>query len=90
LLYQLNRTVGGSYIVNAADSLINQVFGSKEKIMKDFPGETMESLKGTEQELALVEQNLSQEELTDFLQLAKEMVAINQKVKQEEQRDTKR
>ncbi|WP_019414822.1 hypothetical protein [Paenisporosarcina sp. TG20] len=69
-------TVGGSYIADAADSLINQIFGSKEQVMQDFPGESEESLAGLEQELAFTEQHLTEEEFADLTQLAREQIEV--------------
>ncbi len=69
-------TFGGSFIADAADSLINQIFGSKEQLINDFEGESEESLAGLEEQLAFIEQHLTEEEFIDFTQLAKEQVAI--------------
>jgi cell division protein FtsN len=76
ILIGATLTFGGSYIADAADSLINKVFGSKEELTNNFEGESEESLAGLEQELSFIEEHLTEEEFADLTQLAREQLEI--------------
>ena len=69
-------TVGGSYIADAAESLINQLFGSKEELIQSLPDEPKESFNSFEQHLAFAEKHFSEEEFADYSQLIKEQIEI--------------
>jgi hypothetical protein len=76
-------TWGGSYIANATNSLINEIFGSKEKLIESYPSEKGDGINKLENHLSLIEKSLTKEELADYSRLAKENVAIWHKIKSE-------
>ncbi len=74
---------GGSYMVDAAQSLINQLFGSKENIMQAYPEESQEEISLFEGHLEIAEENLTEEEFAKYTQLIKEQTEIWSKVREE-------
>lgn len=75
-------TFGGTNIADATNTLIGQIFGSKESIKKSFPKDevTEENITNLEEELELIKQHLSKEEFADFSQLLIEQAEITKKM----------
>lgn len=82
-------TLGGSQLVDAAESLFTQVFGSEETVKEAYPTEEVTSKAMTEVEgdLQILEQNLSEEEFAEFSRLLEEQMEI-QKTMQDETKTT--
>ncbi|QST00859.1 hypothetical protein IMZ31_04610 [Pontibacillus sp. ALD_SL1] len=76
IIVGIGSSMGGSYIVDAAESLLNQLFGSKEKVMEAFPEESPEEISFMEQHLEFAEENLTEEEFTNLSDLYKEQAEI--------------
>ncbi|WP_214483174.1 DUF4367 domain-containing protein [Bacillus sp. SM2101] len=76
-------TFGGTYIADAAESFINQLFGSKENLMETYPDEDIEKLDYVEYSLSIAEEHLTEEEFNSYTQLLKELVEIKSKVEKE-------
>jgi hypothetical protein len=83
LIIASTYTWGGTYIANATDTLLNEIFGSKEKLIKSHPSEKGDGINKLENHLSLIEKTLTKEELADYSRLAKENVAIWDKIKSE-------
>ncbi|MCJ8007086.1 hypothetical protein ACFFF5_06230 [Lederbergia wuyishanensis] len=81
-------TFGSSYIVDAAQSLISQLFGSKENLMQTYPDEDPEKFDVMEQSLVVAEENLTEEEFSNYTLLLKELVEIKSKVEEESREPT--
>lgn len=71
--------LGGTYIADATDTLIGQIFGSKEELLKTFPGES-EHLPEIERHFELIKEQLTEEEFTDYKKLYKEKAEILNKM----------
>lgn len=82
-------TLGGSQLVDAAESLFTQVFGSEETVKEDYPTEevTSEAMTEVEGDLQILEQNLSEEEFAEFSSLLEEQMEI-QNMMQDETKTT--
>lgn len=76
-------TFGGPYIAGAAETLINQLFGSKENLMQAYPDESDEEVDFFEQTLAYAKENLPEEEFNHYSQLLKEQTEIFSLVQEE-------
>lgn len=76
-------TFGGTYIADAAETLINQLFGSRENLMQAYPDESKEEFDFFEQSLAIAKENLTKEEFNHYSQLLKEQTEIFSKVEKE-------
>jgi succinate dehydrogenase flavin-adding protein (antitoxin of CptAB toxin-antitoxin module) len=76
-------TFGGSYIADAAETLINQLFGSRENLMQAYPNESKEEVDILEQTLAIAKENLTEEEFNHYSQLLQEQTEIFSKVEKE-------
>jgi len=76
-------TFGGTYIADAAETLINQLFGSRENLMQAYPDESKEELDFFEQSLAIAKESLTKEEFNHYSQLLKEQTEIFSKVEKE-------
>ncbi|MEK4669343.1 hypothetical protein [Niallia sp. FSL R7-0271] len=75
---------GGTYIADAAETLINQLFGSKEQFEEAYPNESSEEIDIFEQTLAIAKENLTEEEFNQYTQLLKEQTEIFTKVEKED------
>ncbi len=82
-------TLGGSQLVDAAESLFTQVFGSEEIVKEAYPEEEMtsEAMTEIEGDLQILEQHLSEEEFAEFSRLLDEQIEI-QKGMQDETKTT--
>lgn len=82
-------SLGSSYVVDAAESLFIQVFGSEETVEKAYPEEeaTSEAMTQVEGDLQILKQNLSEEEFAEFSRLLEEQIEI-QKTMQDETKTT--
>jgi hypothetical protein len=76
-------TLGGTYIADAAETLINQIFGSRDHLMQAYPEESKEEIDIFEQSLAIAKENLTIAEFNQYSQLLKEQTAIFRKVQKE-------
>ncbi|GAA0439096.1 hypothetical protein GCM10008983_14980 [Lentibacillus halophilus] len=76
-------TFGGSYIADAAESLINQIFGSEENLMQAYPDESQEEIDDFDRHLELAKENLTEEEFNDYSELIKERTEIWSRIKEE-------
>lgn len=76
-------TFGGSYIADAAQSLISQLFGSRENLMQAYPDESKGELDFFEQTLVIAKENLIEEDFNHYSQLLKEQTEIFSKVEKE-------
>jgi len=74
---------GGTYIADAAETLINELFGSKETFEKAYPNESSEEIDFFEQTLAIAKENLTEEEFNQYSQLLKEQTEIFTRVEKE-------
>ncbi|MBO0993698.1 DUF4367 domain-containing protein [Bacillus sp. SD088] len=76
-------SIGGSYIADAADTLLGKLFGSEEKIQKAFEGipekEAKAYLPQMEQHLELAKAHLSPEEFAEYSKLIKELMQLDMK-----------
>lgn len=74
----------GTYITNAADTLFDKVFGSKEDFSQAYPDETKEEIDFLEQKLLPVAKEvLSEEEFNAYIKLFNEMTEINSTIQKE-------
>lgn len=71
-------SLGGSYIVDAAESLFSQVFGSEETVKEAYPEEevTDKTMTEVEGDLQILKQNLSEEDFKEFSLLLEEQTEI--------------
>jgi hypothetical protein len=76
-------TFGGSFIADAAESLISQLFGSKENLMRAYPDESQEEFNYFEQHLAIAKENLTEEEFNNYVQIINEETEIWSEVRKE-------
>ncbi|MFS0824722.1 DUF4367 domain-containing protein [Bacillus sp. 1P02SD] len=76
-------TFGGTYIADAAETLINQLFGSREKLMQAYPDESKAEVDYFEETLAIAKENLTEEEFNHFSQLLNEQTEIFSTVEKE-------
>jgi hypothetical protein len=81
-------TFGGTYIADAAETLINQLFGSREKLVQVYPDESKEEVDFFEQTLAIAKENLTEEEFNHYSQLFKEQLEIKSKLQKENREPT--
>lgn len=72
-------TFGGTYIADATDTLIGQIFGSKEELLETFPDES-ENLPEIERHFELIKEHLTEAEFTDYKRLVKEKTEILNKM----------
>ncbi|GGD18573.1 DUF4367 domain-containing protein [Pontibacillus salipaludis] len=84
MIVGIGSAMGGSYIVDAAESLLNQLFGSKEKLMEAYPDESSGEISFMEQHLEFAEENLTEEEFTNLSDLYKEQAEIWREVRAED------
>ncbi|GIN70953.1 hypothetical protein J14TS2_14280 [Bacillus sp. J14TS2] len=75
-------TLGGSYIADATDTLIGQIFGSNKELIETFPDES-ENLPEIERHFELVKEQLTEVEFTDYKKVFKEKTAIQNKMAME-------
>lgn len=82
-------SLGGSYVVDAAESLFTQVFGSGETVKEAYPEEevTDKAMTEVEGDLQILKQNLSEEDFKEFSLLLEEQIEI-QKTMQDETKTT--
>lgn len=73
----------GTYIADAAETLINELFGSKGTLEKAYPNESSEEIDFFEQTLAIAKGNLTEEEFNQYSQLLKEQTEIFSRVERE-------
>lgn len=74
----------GTSITNAADTLFDKVFGSKEDFSQAYPDETKEEVDFVEQKLLPVAKEvLSEEEYNEYIRLFREMTEINSTLQKE-------
>lgn len=76
-------TFGGTYVADAAETLINQLFGSREKLMQAYPDESKAEVDLFEQTLAIAKENLTEEEFNHYSQLLNEQTEIFSTVEKE-------
>jgi hypothetical protein len=76
-------TFGGSHLAGAAETFINKLFGSKENLMQAYPEESEVEISYFERHLEFAEENLTEEEFTNYTQLIKEETEIWSKVREE-------
>lgn len=74
--------LGGSYITEAAGTIIGQMFGSEKEFTENFPEES-DNLSGIERYFELIEEQLTAEEFADFKMLMKEKAEILSKMDSE-------
>lgn len=80
LIAIMGYSFGGPYLADAAESLMNKIFGSEvqDKVVDTFPkGETEIYLPQQEQHLELAREHLTPEEFEDYGFLLKEMMEID-------------
>lgn len=84
-------SIGGSYIADAADTLLGKAFGSEEKIQEvvgSFPEEEAKAyLRQLEQHLELAKEHLSPEEFAEYSKLIKESTELVMKQAKNPQTD---
>ncbi|GKU80955.1 DUF4367 domain-containing protein [Niallia sp. NCCP-28] len=68
-------TLGGTYITEATNTFISQIFGSKEKLLETFPDEG-ENLSEIERHFELAKEQLTKQEFADYKRLIKEQTEI--------------
>lgn len=73
----------GTYIADAAETLINQLFGSRENLTQAYPDVNKEEFDIFEQGLAIAQENLTEEEFNHYSQLLKEQTEIFSRVQKE-------
>ncbi|WP_146548487.1 DUF4367 domain-containing protein [Rummeliibacillus suwonensis] len=83
ILIGTGYALGGSNIVDATQSFISQLLGSKENFMQAFPNESKEEISYFERHLKIAKENLTEEEFNNYSQLIKEQTAIWSKIRQE-------
>lgn len=71
--------LGKSYIVDATETLIAQIFGSKEELLETFPNES-HRLSEIEKHFELVKQQLTEDEFANYKQLMKKQTEILDKM----------
>ncbi|QTN00314.1 hypothetical protein ERJ70_14000 [Sediminibacillus dalangtanensis] len=76
-------TFGGTHITNAAETLINQLFGSKENLMQAYPEESQGELDFFDRHLEIAKENLTEKEFNDYTQLYKEQTEILNRIQKE-------
>ncbi|MBO0962824.1 DUF4367 domain-containing protein [Neobacillus sp. MM2021_6] len=76
-------SLGGSHIADAAESIISQLFGSKENLMKTYPDDEPEKFDLIDQSLVVAQENLTEEEFNEYTKLMKELVALKSKLQKE-------
>ncbi|KGP90792.1 hypothetical protein N780_03080 [Pontibacillus chungwhensis BH030062] len=76
MIVGISSTLGGSYIVDATESLLNQIFGAKEKVTEAYPEESSEEISFMEQHIEFAKENLTEEEFTHLSDLYKEQAEI--------------
>lgn len=71
-------SLGGTYLVDAAESLFTQVFVTEETLKEAYPEEevTSEAMTEIEGKLQILEQNLSEEDFAEFSRLLEEQTEI--------------
>lgn len=79
LIISATWTLGGSYIADATDTLIVQIFGSKEELLEKLPDES-ENLPEIERHFELVKEQLTEAEFTEYKKLIKEKAEILSKM----------
>ena len=83
LIIGASFTFGGSNIVDAAQSLINQLFGSKEELMQAYPDESEKEISYFERHMKIAKENLTEEEFNAYSQLIKEQFEIENTLQKE-------
>lgn len=83
MIISAGYTFGGSYIVDAAETLINQLFGSRENLMQAYPDESQGEFDYFERHLEIAKENLTEEEFTNYSQLFKEQTEIFSRVQKD-------
>ncbi|MEH7109838.1 DUF4367 domain-containing protein [Bacillus sp. JJ1764] len=73
----------GSSLADAAESLISQLFGSKENLMQAYPNESKEEISYFERHMEFAEKNLTQEEFNKYSQLFKEQFKLRSNLQKE-------
>lgn len=74
---------GGSHLADAAESIISQLFGSKENLMKTYPDDEPEKFDLIDQSLVVAQETLTEEEFNEYTKLMKELVALKSKLQEE-------
>lgn len=83
MIMSVGFTFGGSYIADAAETLISQLFGSKENLMQAYPDESQEEISYFERHMEIAKENLTEEEFNNYSQLIKEQTEIWSKIREE-------
>ncbi|PAF20656.1 hypothetical protein CHH49_14050 [Terribacillus saccharophilus] len=73
----------GSQVTNAAETLLSQLFGSRENLSQTYPDEDPVKFDLMEQSLSLAQENLTDKEFADYTQLMKELVEIKHLLEKE-------
>ncbi|MFP7298739.1 hypothetical protein [Neobacillus niacini] len=76
-------TIGGPHLAGAAESIISQLFGSKENLIKTYPDDEPEKFDLIEQSLVAAQEILSEEEYNEYTKLIKELVELKSKLQRE-------
>jgi hypothetical protein len=69
-------TFGNSYLADAAESILSQLFSSKENLMKTYPDDEPEKFDLIEQSLVVAQETLTEEEFSEYTKLIKEQVEL--------------
>ncbi|PAF33968.1 hypothetical protein CHH69_18385, partial [Terribacillus saccharophilus] len=72
-----------SQVADAAETLISQLFVSRESLLQTYPDDNPEKLDLTEQSLSIAQETLSKKEFADYTDLMKELVEIKSELEKE-------
>ncbi|MEH7072582.1 hypothetical protein [Neobacillus drentensis] len=76
-------TFGSSHLADAAESLLSQLFGSKENLMETYPDDGPEKFDMIDQALAVAEEVLTEDEFAEYTSLMKEQVELKSLLQKE-------
>ncbi|RDI41081.1 DUF4367 domain-containing protein [Falsibacillus pallidus] len=86
LIIGISVAYNGTHIVDAAQSFISQLFGSRENLKQAYPDESKEELDFYEQTLQIAKENLTEKEFNQYSELIKEQTKIHSKVQKEKRK----
>jgi hypothetical protein len=81
-------TFGSSHLADAAETILSQLFGSKENLLKTYPDDEPEKLDMIEQSLVFAQETLTEEEFSEYTKLMKELVGLKSKLQEENREPT--
>ncbi|WP_312098239.1 DUF4367 domain-containing protein [Niallia sp.] len=94
MIIGVSLAFGGSHIADAAQSLISQLFGSKENLMQTYPEESQGEIDFFERHMQIAKENLTNEEFKKYSQLyieqAETWKKINKENRQPDSKEAKR